>query len=194
MQSSKPVVVSFFTPEWEYASRAAALIRRCDELGLAHDIQPRESRGNWNKNTAMKAEFIREMLAKHEHIIWMDCDGELRQLPVLCIEHEDPRQVLAVPHQTMPRNWHVCVLSFRRSLFSTLLVERWVDVVRNQDVTDELAFHWVSGICPKRFTPLPTSYCALPQKGQFQADAVWCLGVSTARDKMAMKARQAAKK
>ncbi|QCR38746.1 hypothetical protein [Nissabacter sp. SGAir0207] len=189
-----PVIVSFYTPEWEYASRAQALIRRCDELGLAYDIQPRASRGNWNKNTAMKATFIQEMLAKHEHIIWVDCDGELRQLPALCLAHDSAAPVLAVPHQTMPRNWHVCVLSIRRTPVSVRLVDAWAEYVKTCDVTDELAFHGVTTGAPGAVAALPTRYCALPRQGVFPADAVWCLGISASPDKMAMKTRQAGKK
>lgn len=197
---STPVIVSFYTPEWEYASRAKALMNRCNELGLAHDIQSRESSGNWNKNTAMKAQFIQEMLAKYEHIIWMDCDGELRHIPAICIAHAHDEPILAVPHQTMachpesPRAWHVCVISIRRTPQSIELVDRWVASLQRYDITDELAFHDVTAATTGLIHALPERYCALPHNGKFQADAVWCLGISKSPDKMAMKARQAAKR
>ena len=197
---SNAVIVSFFTPEWEYASRAQALIHRCNELGLAHDIQQRESRGNWNRNTAMKAQFIGQMLEKHEHIIWLDCDGELRHVPAICLAHSHDEPVLAVPHQTMaqhpttPRDWHVCILSIRRTPASLALVDEWNRYLELYDATDELAFHAVTSAAPHQVHPLPTRYCALPHKGKFPADAVWCQGISTAPDKMAMKARQSGKK
>ena len=197
---SQPVIVSFYTHEWEYASRAEALIHRCNELGLAHDIQPRESCGNWNRNTAMKAQFIMEMMAVHEHIIWLDCDGDLRHIPAICVAHAHDEPVLAVPHQTMsdhstsPRDWHVCVLSIRRTPKSVEFIGRWCDHLVENDVTDELAFHVIAGDFPGMVHALPERYCALPHNGKFQADAVWCQGISKSPDKLAMKARQAAKR
>jgi len=196
---SAPVIVSFFTPEWEYASRAQALINRCNELGLAHDIQPRESRGNWNRNTAMKAQYIGQMLEKHEHIIWLDCDGELRHVPAICVAHAHDEPVLAVPHQTMadhptsPRAWHVCVLSIRRTPESLALVDAWIRRLQHSDATDELAFHETTRSLPGLVHALPERYCALPHNGIFQKDAVWRLGISKSPDKMAMKKRQAGK-
>lgn len=194
--ASKAIIISFYTPEWEYASRAKELIHRCNELGLQHDIQPRQSLNNWNKNTAMKPLHIREALRKHEHVIWLDCDGTLFERPELCLSHPEHINILACKHQSMrhhattPREWHTGMLSIRHSRMSRMFVDRWIDTCDLQNITDELAFHRVALSFAGSIVELPPHYHRTMMRGVNMTGAVYGMGISQSPDKLAMKARQ----
>lgn len=194
------VIVSFYTPEWEYKSRAEQLMRDCDRLGLAHDIQPRDSLNNWNRNTAMKPRFIAEMLQKHEHLIWLDCDGTLYQRLELCLAQPRYTDFMAVPHQTMsnhttsPRAWHTGLLAVQRTRFSSDFVKAWAEICSYQQITDELGFELVARTFPGTIKALPPQYLRIIKPGDPVGDAVYNMGISTSPDKMAMKARQHSKR
>lgn len=193
------VIVSFYTPEWEYRSRAEQLMRDCDRLELAHDIQPRQSMRSWNRNTAMKPRFIAEMLKKHEHIIWLDCDGTLHQRPELCLTQPRYTDFMAVPHQTMnnhatsPRAWHTGLLAVQRTMFSTQFVDFWASMCEKEQITDELGFELVAQGFPGTIKALPPQYLRIIQWGASVGDTIYNMGISTSPDKMAMKARQRAR-
>lgn len=188
---TEPVIISFFTQEWEYRTRALALEKQCDEMGIQNDIRPMESTGNWLRNTALKASFINAMLQQYEHIVWFDCDGVFMARPTIVLDHAALEPVMAVPHQALPRNWQVSTISIRRTQESLALMARWAEYARGNNVTDELAFHIVTTEMPGLVAPLPTSYCALPNRGIYPEGAVYAVGLSKSPDKMAMKARQA---
>ncbi|NBF24602.1 hypothetical protein [Enterobacter hormaechei] len=185
---TEPVIISFFTQEWEYRSRALALAKQCDEMGIKNDFRPMESTGSWLRNTALKARFINQMLQEYEHIIWFDCDGMFMQRPDLVLEHAVAEPVMAVPHQGLPRNWQVSSISVRRTEESLALMARWAEYARDNDVTDELAFHIVTTEMPGLVAPLPTSYCALPKSGVYPEGAVYAAGISQSANKLALKA------
>lgn len=190
------VIVSFYTPEWEYRSRAEQLMRDCDRMGLAHDIVSRSSLKNWNRNTAMKPQFIAEMLQKHEHVIWLDCDGALYKRPTLCLEQPRFTDFMAVPHQTMsnhptsPRAWHTGLLAVQRTQLSKQFISSWADICGYQQITDELGFELVTRTFTGVIQALPPEYLRIIKWGEPVGDAVYNMGISTSPDKMAMKARQ----
>jgi hypothetical protein len=189
---NKPTVISFFTPDWQYSARAIELMTDCDRMGIAHHIKPRESRDTWNQNTAMKPAFILEALEQFEHVIWMDCDGKLIQPPALCLEHADQfpdADILAVPHQTMPRDWHVGILSIRRNPKTLAFVEDWAKTARDRDMTDELAFDQIYKKHDLSIQELPKTYHRVIRKGVDLDGAVWAMGISMSPSKLAMKER-----
>lgn len=186
---SSPVVISFYTPDWEYQDRALALAKQCDEYGLNHDFRLMNSVGSWIRNTAIKASFIYQMAQEYEHVIWLDCDGTLKQRPSLVLEHPVREPIMCVPHQTLPRNWHVAAISVRQTPESLALLARWAQFTRVNDVTDELAFHEVTTIMSGLVAPLPTSYCSIPDRGIYAPETVYAVGLSKSPDKMAMKAK-----
>lgn len=193
------VIVSFYTPDWEYRSRAEQMMRDCDRLELAHDIRPRQSLKNWNRNTAMKPRFIVEMLETHEHIIWLDCDGALLQRPELCLKQPRYTDFMAVPHQTMsdhptsPRMWHTGLLAVQRTMFASQFVKNWADICQQQQITDELGFELVARSFPGTIKALPPEYLRIIRSGNPVGDTIYNMGISTSPDKMAMKTRQRAR-
>lgn len=190
--SKEPTIISFFTPEWLYSARAHELMSDCDRMGLDHYIMARESLKSWNRNTAMKPAFILEALQQFEHVIWMDCDGKLMQRPTLCLQHPQiapNTDILAVPHQTMPRDYHVGILSIRRNAKTLAFVEDWANTARNQEITDELAFDISYKKHELTICDLPTEYHRVITKGGDLSDAVWAMGISMSPNKLEMKAR-----
>ena len=181
-------VVSFYTQTWLYPERAASLAQRCEELGLSYDIQERKTTGSWRNNTGMKPAYIREMLDKYEHILWVDCDGELFQRPELCINQPDTVDILACPHRTnSARDWHVGILSIRSNKRTKAFVDEWVNIVdknKKNDVTDEFAFIQLMKKYPYViFQALPDNYHVVMTADKDVSDAVFGLGVSRCGDK-----------
>lgn len=77
-------VVSYYTVNTPYEKIVLNLTQSLLKFELAHDVQGIQSKGNWYKNTQYKAQFLLEMLDKHqENIIWVDADAIIQQYPVL---------------------------------------------------------------------------------------------------------------
>ena len=78
----RPVIVSFYTPEYEKeAERFEKSVRR---FGFETDIIRIPKRGTWLKTIYWRANFLLEMLEKHRRdIVWIDCDAEMCQYPEL---------------------------------------------------------------------------------------------------------------
>lgn len=79
----KPKIISYYS-DYEkskyYEGFAKALIGRCKEFGLDHDISEMPSRGNYGDNCLMKPGFIFEKLKQYKKpLIWMDCDTDFRE-------------------------------------------------------------------------------------------------------------------
>lgn len=73
-----PTVISFYTPDTAYEALASTLRASCERFGAAHRIEPRSARGSWERNCAIKAEFVRDM--RHRitgPLLWVDADAAL---------------------------------------------------------------------------------------------------------------------
>lgn len=182
------VVVSFYTPEWEYKSRAMKLIEQCKELGLEYDIQERPSRNDWIANTAMKARYIHDMLKVHDHIMWVDCDGSLNKLPTKIMNQTKPiavtRHSTMSLHSTDSRRYATGIIGIKRCPDSIELVWDWMKYSEEHKTTDELAFERV--VYDSLVQVLPSSYLSI-MGSNYDSNAVYGLGLSTAPDKMRRK-------
>lgn len=186
-------IVSFYTPNWLYKERALSLMARCEVLGLEHDIQERPDTGHWRTNTALKPRYIRDMLEKHDHVLWLDCDGELYHRPVLCYDQAEDVDIMACPHRTAPagkpRDWHVGIMSLRSNERTKAFVDAWIDQVEKNafhEVTDEFAFIQLMQDYPQvKFEALPDNYHVLmiEKNKEKLKEAVWGLGISRDGDK-----------
>lgn len=78
-------LISYFTRQTGYAAEAIKLAESCDVLGIPYNILGVENRGSWHKNTAMKAEFIYEMLETladaARAVVFVDADAQVRRYP-----------------------------------------------------------------------------------------------------------------
>jgi hypothetical protein len=81
----KYTIVSYYTNDDIYRPYAEKLIESLKSLGLEYDVECIDSRGNWNRNTHYKPEFILKMLQKHcpNAIVYTDADSVILSNPVL---------------------------------------------------------------------------------------------------------------
>lgn len=69
-------VVSFYTRDTPYVVEAAILRASLDSVGMAHHIVSVPDRGDWDRNTARKAGFLRTCRRFHRGpILWIDADA-----------------------------------------------------------------------------------------------------------------------
>lgn len=79
-----PIFVSYFTTEPAgYKIHADRLRESLTKFNLEFDVQPVKSRGGWDVNTKLKAEFLLTMLLRHpgKDVVWIDADAIVAQLP-----------------------------------------------------------------------------------------------------------------
>lgn len=73
-----PTVISFYTPDTAYEALASTLRASCERFGAAHRIEPRAARGSWERNCAIKAEFVRAMRSELAGpLLWVDADAAI---------------------------------------------------------------------------------------------------------------------
>ena len=79
------IFISYYTKDTPYkAVMNDCLLPSLKEWGLTYDIEAIEDRGNWQKNTGYKCEFIKKMLLKHkESVCFLDSDALIMQFPSL---------------------------------------------------------------------------------------------------------------
>ncbi len=82
--ASVPLVISYFTLDTPYEEEVKNLRRSCVELGIEHFIEGVTSRGSWERNCAMKAQFVKDCSEKFMRpVLWVDADAVLRSPPLL---------------------------------------------------------------------------------------------------------------
>lgn len=128
------------------------------------------------------------MLDKHEHILWLDCDGTLFKFPGLCYTQGQNIDILACPHRTVAdRDWHVGIMALRSNERTKAFVDAWIAQVEanaENGITDERAFMKVMEAHPDvRFAPLPDHYHVVMLRGANLTEAVWGMGISKDADK-----------
>lgn len=134
-----PIIISFYTNDWEYPKHADRLKKECRELHLQHDIQELKSAGGYLENTRMKPKFILDMLRKHKRpVLWIDVDGSIYQSPTFfddltCDFAARPK----VGDQADGRMWHVGTLWFNYTEKAIKFLEAWVEL--STEVSDESA-------------------------------------------------------
>src|SRR5580693_3149582 len=79
-----PLVVSFFTPGF-YAREAWELMRSCQAVDLAYEIEELPNLGDWLSNVNRKPEFLLRKHAEHptRSLLWLDADSRVRRVPRL---------------------------------------------------------------------------------------------------------------
>jgi hypothetical protein len=172
MSTQYPLIISFYTQDWEYPKLADSLRQNCEDLGLKHHIKEVSSTGDYVKNTSLKSQFIYETLTDvKEPVLWIDCDGSLLDLPALLdrplVDHYD---MAARRHlRTGFRTWGVGTLWFNYSTTAVDFVSAWRNMVG--EGTDEHAFEetWKQHCDLLKVYELPDSYFHLLYKEWDQA-------------------------
>ena len=78
----KPVIISFYTPEWKYPYYAEKLKSDSDRLNIPYHIIEKPSQKDYVANCNMKPKFILDsILELKQPVIWMDVDGTINNFP-----------------------------------------------------------------------------------------------------------------
>ena len=122
-----PVIVSFYTPDWQYPAHAERLANECKALGLEYRIERRESTGSYLKNTCIKPTYIRECLNMGKPILWIDVDGSIYKRPDFFLEIDAEFAARRMgPHRK--RTWHVGTMYFTPTPAVIEFVDEWVRI------------------------------------------------------------------
>lgn len=83
----EPIFVSYYTPDNGYKAYADDLRASLERWQIDHDIQPIRNRGDWDKNTKAKPEFILKMLDRYpgRDVVWIDADAVVLSLPEILL-------------------------------------------------------------------------------------------------------------
>lgn len=121
-----PLIVSFYTNDWQYPQHAERLKKECDLLGLEHHIVVRKSAGGYLQNTCMKPFFIRECLELGRPILWIDVDGSILKKPFFFMnENYDFQAKRMAPDRK--RTWHVGTMWFNPTQATKDFVDAWCE-------------------------------------------------------------------
>lgn len=140
-----PVIVSFYTKDWEYPAHAKRLKKELDSLQIPHDIVERPSAGGYLQNTCQKPFFIREMLLKHkEPILWVDVDASVFRRPHWFCGLDADISLRPKP-PTHRRKWHVGTMWFNYNKVALEFIDEWCKLTG--DLSDESALEqlWQAG-------------------------------------------------
>lgn len=187
-----PLIVSFYTDNWQYPQYAHDLSVDCQRLGLEYNIQRKEDTGDYIKNTSLKANFIRDCLLQFQRpLLWIDVDGSLLQKPEFCRDL-DPTAIdmAARRHQTIKdRAWHVGTLWFNYNARVLEFVNTWCQHAITG--TDEHAFDqaWQSHHQALTASELPETYFIVETRHMIDPppDTVILHRLSKSPDKMRRK-------
>jgi len=186
---NKPIIISFYTNDWEYPKCANRLTEACKRFNLEYCIEERSSTKDYIANTAIKPFFIKDCILKFKRpVLWLDVDGLLLQDPNLNEIQED---FAATPYQNLnlQRDWAVSILYFNYTSKSLLFLDKWCANTVNG--TDEAAFDlaWKELKSTISCKPLPLNYCFNKWRDSLDipSDTVFCNMLSKFEDKMRRK-------
>lgn len=137
-----PLVISFFTDDWEYPAHAERLKKECDALRLQSRIERRESKGGYIQNTCIKPFFIRECLRDAKRpVLWIDVDGSILKPPTYFLDTNYDFQAKKMNPRFRTRTWHVGTMWFNYTPQMLAFIDAWCD--QTGDMTDESALDQV---------------------------------------------------
>ena len=180
-----PLIVSFFTDDWEYPKHAARLHAECDALRLDHRIERLESAGSYLANTCLKPRFIRNCLQAGRPVLWIDVDGSIIKRPDFFIgsERDYDFQAKRITSKERTRMWHVGTMWFNPTPATFAFVDEWV--ARTGDMTDESALErtWRSREWNLRTREIPSTYFEIPYNRKPSPDCVIYHRISSSESK-----------
>lgn len=157
-------VCAFYTPN--YASQIAALKASVEKLGLNHYFKCYASRGGWEANTRIKAEFVAhalERLPRHD-IVYLDADAVVRQ-PLAVFDAPTADVIMLFDHRRLRQ------LNVLRIAAGTLLVRnseggrafagRWAAQAAKagpMDLDEDLIYRMFPTLSGVTFQVLPRPY------------------------------------
>lgn len=158
--SKYPLIISFYTNDWEYPAHADRLRKECDALGLRHRIEKRTSTGSYLKNCCMKPEYIQRCVEDEKGpVLWIDVDGSIVKSPDFFLDapEEYDFQARKMDPALRKRTWHVGTMWWNYTPASLEFIERWID--NTGEMTDESALEvTVRQGCDMRTRDIPEEY------------------------------------
>jgi hypothetical protein len=130
-----PLIVSFFTKDWEYPEHGRRLKKECADLGLDSHIVELKSTGSYIKNCCMKPFFLRTCLQTFNRpVLWIDVDGSILKKPDFFLDTEWDFQAKRMgPHRK--RIYHVGTIWINNTPKALEFVDKWCE--KTGDMTDE---------------------------------------------------------
>ena len=137
--------------------------------GLKYSYSVVPNLGSWNKNTAYKATFALEMLAKYptSNIVLLDVDCKINNYPSLF--DNIPEQYNVAAHLLDWATWYKNGSTNKEFLTGTLwlrncertkyLVEKWIDGCEATNQWEQKVFAGVLIDCKEQILNLPIEYC-----------------------------------
>lgn len=160
----KPVVISFYTPDWCYAQHGGRLLDECAGLGLEHYIEARQSAGGYLQNTCQKPTFIRECLERFDRpVLWIDVDGSILQHPVFFDEPGWDFQARRM-HPSRPRTWHVGTMYWAPSALP--FIRHWEAMTGDMSDESSLEQAWQEHGHTLKARDIPATYFEIPRRGE----------------------------
>lgn len=79
------IFISYYTEKTPYEEiMKTHLLPSLEKYGIIYDIEGIEDLGSWQRNTHVKATFIKKMLLKHKcPVVFLDSDATIEQYPKL---------------------------------------------------------------------------------------------------------------
>jgi hypothetical protein len=125
-----PLVVSFYTPDWEYPTYAKNLQADCDRLNLDCYIEEKFSLENYVNNCNIKPFFIKECLEKFQRpILWMDVDATINKLPEELLDAKEHYDLAVHLNSKFLNRFYVNSIWFNYTPVVLKLVNSWCNKV-----------------------------------------------------------------
>jgi len=159
-----PLIVSFFTPDWQYAQHADRLRAECMALGLDSYIERRPSAGGYLENCCQKPTFLLECLERFRRpVLWIDVDGSILRTPDFFTEPGWDFQARRMP-ATRPRTWHVGTMYWAPTDAALAFVREWI--ARTGDMSDESSLEqtWCEFGDLLKARDIPSTYFEIPTR------------------------------
>lgn len=123
----EPLIISFFTQDWEYPQHAKRLEKECRDLDIDLYVKELESTGSYRANCGKKPMFIMSCLEKFRRpVLWLDVDASIMRYPsellsdtVLCYD------IAAIRKKPNLDHWYVGSIWFNHTEHTLRFVDAW---------------------------------------------------------------------
>jgi hypothetical protein len=151
-----PVVISFYTNNWEYPKFAKNLQNDCEQLNLECYIQEKPNLNSYVDNCNIKPKFILECLLKFKRsVLWVDVDNSIVKVPNEMVSASG-YDIIGVAKKDSELVYVNC-LCFNYTDQSVAFLEKWKDAA--EKFIDDGAFQQVNKQMPDvKILKLPTIY------------------------------------
>ena len=177
----EPIIISYYTNNWEYPQRAEQLREDCKLLRLRNDIFELQDSGSWIDNTRLKSRFVHEKLEEHQRpVLWIDADSRILRTPHSISPHADFAGVRAVNNDE--KTFYAGTLYFNYSDAGRDFARRWSECSVNGSDHMALEEVWKEGFDGVVHC-LPYRYCEVESRAEASDQAVIVSGSSKSKSK-----------